>query len=804
MAAEYGININVRTRTEALKRLQGDLKNTDAFFERILKKINDPALKGRVLEGFKDKVAKLRNEVIILNNGFVNNTNRVNDSAKTLKLFSQQLRDARKNTKLFSGEYKVLTQGIQKADFTARFKELKEFSRKAAITAGNLGGAIPMARGTSFEDLMSFRPTQTRKAINEYLGFLKDLEARLDRTSDRFKEVTQRIREMERELNSPVIANANAYSQPIGPRRALAGENFFNRTVGRNRQFQRGGMFYEPGGFAKRRRNAVSSGLIGGAFPLLFGQGLGASVGGGVGGVAGGALGGGLGFGLSLVGTQIGAAFDKIIQSARELGEALRNPIKNIDLLTQKMGQANTPFGDTVDTLKSLGLEALAADQVLDNFNKTFGTNKTSLAQLGDESIQFTNELQKLGTGISLFVAGPLTKFLETMNDALGFQTTKGIIRDSKVEARNIAMERFGIGNFRAKREVSIFSALANLVNPIPEIDGETFEEYARRIEPEIFDRRMNEAGLGGQAGTTNRSNKNLQRIIKERRDFELSTMKSDLDIQQKSLTLRSEDLDVLRKRMDLLKIQEQLKVKDLVNTKIMTTEQKDAHQFEIDKLEIQEKISKELLNQSIIMADPMKAALVGLRKEMAQLNDAGYRLVEVSKAISSGFESSFKGIVNGTMTAQQALANFFQKVADSFLDMAAQMIAKQIQMRILGIGLNFFGSGGKDSVFTADVNDVLDNPYNIPDGRASGGPVSGGRSYIVGEKGPEVFTPGISGGITPNHALGGSTNISVNIDASGTSVQGDEPNGEELGRLVAAAIQSELIKEKRPGGLLS
>ena len=87
---------------------------------------------------------------------------------------------------------------------------------------------------------------------------------------------------------------------------------------------------------------------------------------------------------------------------------------------------------------------------------------------------------------------------------------------------------------------------------------------------------------------------------------------------------------------------------------------------------------------------------------------------------------------------------------------------------------------------------------------RAAGGPVRGWEPYIVGEKGPEIFTPGVSGGITPNHALGGSTNISVNIDASGTSVEGSEPNGEELGRLVAAAIQSELIKEKRPGGLLS
>jgi hypothetical protein len=53
---------------------------------------------------------------------------------------------------------------------------------------------------------------------------------------------------------------------------------------------------------------------------------------------------------------------------------------------------------------------------------------------------------------------------------------------------------------------------------------------------------------------------------------------------------------------------------------------------------------------------------------------------------------------------------------------------------------------------------------------RASGGPVMGGGSYIVGERGPELFTPGTSGTITPNHAMGGSTSITVNVN-------GGDPN---------------------------
>ena len=86
---------------------------------------------------------------------------------------------------------------------------------------------------------------------------------------------------------------------------------------------------------------------------------------------------------------------------------------------------------------------------------------------------------------------------------------------------------------------------------------------------------------------------------------------------------------------------------------------------------------------------------------------------------------------------------------------------------------------------------------------RAEGGPVKGGSSYIVGERGPEMFTPGVSGMITPNHAMGGSTNINVNVDASGSSVEGDETQAEQLGQAISQAIQAELIQQQRPGGLL-
>lgn len=84
----------------------------------------------------------------------------------------------------------------------------------------------------------------------------------------------------------------------------------------------------------------------------------------------------------------------------------------------------------------------------------------------------------------------------------------------------------------------------------------------------------------------------------------------------------------------------------------------------------------------------------------------------------------------------------------------------------------------------------------------ADGGSISGGKPAIVGERGPELFMPGRSGSIVPNNALGG--NITVNVDASGTSVQGDQPNANRLGEALGAAVRAELVKQKRPGGLLA
>jgi SLT domain-containing protein len=63
-----------------------------------------------------------------------------------------------------------------------------------------------------------------------------------------------------------------------------------------------------------------------------------------------------------------------------------------------------------------------------------------------------------------------------------------------------------------------------------------------------------------------------------------------------------------------------------------------------------------------------------------------------------------------------------------------------------------------------ANVNRIRQEKYQ---GRAMGGSVNKNQSYIVGERGRELFTPNQSGNITPNNQLGGVTNINFNIKAN-------------------------------------
>ena len=103
-----------------------------------------------------------------------------------------------------------------------------------------------------------------------------------------------------------------------------------------------------------------------------------------------------------------------------------------------------------------------------------------------------------------------------------------------------------------------------------------------------------------------------------------------------------------------------------------------------------------------------------------------------------------------------------------------------------------------KESIFGGKFRIVSAGPgklklETVVDGtRANGGPVSGGKSYLVGEKGPELFVPRNSGGIIPNHKVGGIVkNLALPIGMQMLAPTVGSKVGGMLGGSTGAAIGS-------------
>lgn len=169
------------------------------------------------------------------------------------------------------------------------------------------------------------------------------------------------------------------------------------------------------------------------------------------------------------------------------------------------------------------------------------------------------------------------------------------------------------------------------------------------------------------------------------------------------------------------------------------------------------------------------------LEKQAAIAEQIEQSFKDMVGTIATDLSDGIKGLIRGTSTLNDVFSSVLDKMIDAAFNMAFFGNASGTLTKGLGLFGNLFGGF-----------------------LSTGGPAKAGKSYIVGERGPELFTPGVSGTVSPNSSLGGSTNIVVNVDASGSNVEGDEQQSRELGRLISVAVQSEILQQKRPGGLLA
>ena len=163
----------------------------------------------------------------------------------------------------------------------------------------------------------------------------------------------------------------------------------------------------------------------------------------------------------------------------------------------------------------------------------------------------------------------------------------------------------------------------------------------------------------------------------------------------------------------------------------------------------------------------------------------------QIGESVRNDLVSGLRDSITGARSFGDAMRSVLDNLKNKLIDLA-------LNKALDGIGGAL--SGGKG--FGGFLGGLFGG------NKERGSRVSAGGAFVVGERGPEILQMGSKGGnIIPNSQLGkggGTTNVVVNVDASGTSVQGNEPDANEFGEQIAAAVQAVIINEKRVGGLLS
>ena len=485
---------------------------------------------------------------------------------------------------------------------------------------------------------------------------------------------------------------------------------------------------------SKRVGSIIKSAAIGGGFPLLFGGGITQAIPGLIGGALGEAASPGGGFAGSIAATALASSATQFANSAREVGNALKDPTEGLQKLKDAGFKVSESTERQIEALIKAGRKTEALELVQKEFAKTIGTLGTDNLKKLDTSFDALDDaVAKL---VLKFQADLAPAFITIIDLATKFVDSVGGFRIQN-KAQELDPERFRALDRQIRKELS-----GGIPGKIV-IDEELRAEYQRQLtagSKKIIQELMPEFLGNGDSTNTDGSG--------TRDPFDVNLEKTKLEKLVKQTEHYERILEVGFEQAELEKQIAEFK--------------ESASEAELKKIENGEINIKQLIDEN---------------REAKQLVENAEKVRDLYSSIASTIETGLVNAIDGAINGTKTLGD------------VARSVFSEIQRSLIRFGVNAFLGGlpGIGGFF-----------------RAEGGPVSRGGSYIVGERGPELFTPGSSGMITPNHALGSSTTVVVNVDASGSNVEGDEGEGRALGLALSAAIETELIKQKRPGGLLA
>ena len=582
------------------------------------------------------------------------------------------------------------------------------------------------------------------------------------------------------------------------------------------------------GGSGGRGRSQRFTDIATGAgFPLLFGGGPLQALAGGLGGAAG-------GLGGAIAASAIVAQLEGFARAAAETGVALTSTSGALELMRDKSLFSSDAAREHAAALEELGqVEELAA-HLTQEMALAIGNNGVNALQgLGDTTKETTRLWNLLTTQLFKLISGPLQGFLNIVNQVLGGITGAasreaffGDLGTQEAAARARFKELTGesLGTGRSGKEKRAEAEAQGRVflsqeDALAQIRKEFQPQVTAKIPVTAQDRRDITPG-GTKAGRRSRiPDLNAEIGLQERLltlNNQIAQAKRDENpVREAALQMEvaMEQQAAKRAIIDAKRIPEAEKILEKQLLELQTDQQileiqnrlKDVRAAQAEKAQdtIDGLLAEQALLQATLDGKEEEVALEQRIKEILKDNkllteDEVRGILKASQALREKIrlqqesEARYKqlattiqnGVVDGIMSALDGTKSLAESLSG---------VLKQLAKMFISAGVGSFNIGGKGG----------SGLLGLLPGFANGGRPPVGRPSIVGERGPELFVPRSSGTIVPNHALGGSANVTVNVDASGSSVEGDANQAGRLGKAIGIAVQQELIKQKRPGGLL-
>jgi phage-related minor tail protein len=180
-------------------------------------------------------------------------------------------------------------------------------------------------------------------------------------------------------------------------------------------------------------------------------------------------------------------------------------------------------------------------------------------------------------------------------------------------------------------------------------------------------------------------------------------------------------------------------------------------------------------------MGDEIETLVVGVRADVSGFaRDVADMRGTLEGPLAAGADRAGRAIESGLLRAVRTGKFGFEDLRRTVLSIMGEIAASALKAGLGAIGLGGGGQAGGGGLLSLGTS-LLGAALGLP-GRATGGPVSPGRAFVVGERGPELFVPTSAGSIAPSMSGGGARDIRIAIQING--------NGGEDSRLLARSAR--------------